>query len=158
MRINDMFTGVILGILSILLFRYAQSLPQLSGLSYGPGTFPSLIACGLFIGSIGLMISGFKDYKNPAALRSDEGNEDTQGIKKSTPFFYALSVPAAIVFYMVVSPIIGFSLSSFVIVGAMVAWLSKRWLLGLIVASCTTAVMWFTFAQVLQVPLPTFSF
>lgn len=155
MRINDMFTGAILGILSILLFRYAQSLPQLSGLSYGPGTFPSLIACGLFIGSLGLLISGFKDYKSRGTIAMEE--EESDGIKRSTQFFYALSVPAAIIFYMLVSPVLGFSISSFLIVGTMVAWLSRRWVLSLVVAACTTAVMWLAFVQALQVPLPTFA-
>ena len=154
MRINDMFTGVILAILSILLYRYAQTLPKLSGMDYGPGTFPSLIACGLFIGSLGLMLSGFTQYRNQKAQAS---SDPTAGSNRHH-FLYALSVPAAIIFYMVASPWLGFSLTCFLIVCAMVRWLSHRWLLSIIVAACTTAVMWFVFVKALYVPLPTFYF
>ncbi|MCQ9618289.1 tripartite tricarboxylate transporter TctB family protein [Paenalcaligenes niemegkensis] len=154
MRINDMFTGAILAVLSISLYLYAQSLPHIGGLSYGPGTFPSLIACGLFLGSLGLLFSGFKDFKN----RQEQDKPSPDGVKKSTQFLYALSVPVAITAYMVLSPWLGFSIVCFAIVGVMVSWLSKRWKLGLIVAAATTTVMWFAFAKALQVPLPTFSF
>lgn len=152
MRINDAITGLILAVGSVALFIYAQSLPKLSGLPYGLGTFPSVIACGLLLGSAGLIFSGLRQYL------ATKGQAKKVRQPWLIAFLYAMSVPAAIVLYMVLESWVGFAPLCFVIVFTMIGWLTQRWKMAAIVSLSTTLVMWLVFAEVLQVPLPTMPF
>ncbi|MGG4773255.1 tripartite tricarboxylate transporter TctB family protein [Alcaligenaceae bacterium 429] len=152
MRINDALTGLILAVGSVLLLMYAQTLPKLSGLPYGLGTFPSVIACGLLLGSVGLMYSGLRQYL------ATKGQAKKVRQPRLAAFLYAMSVPAAIVVYMVFESWLGFAPLCFVIVFSMIGWLTQRWKMAALVALSTTVVMWLVFSEVLQVPLPTMPF
>ncbi|HRL20930.1 tripartite tricarboxylate transporter TctB family protein [Alcaligenes sp. SDU_A2] len=155
MRINDAVTGLVLAIGSVCLFLYARTLPQLPGLPYGLGTFPSVIACGLLLGSVGLIFSGLRDC---LAAKGQAQGAPAKAAVSWRALLYAASVPGAIVLYMALESWVGFAPLCFAIVFAMIAWLTRRWKMAAVVAACTTAVMWLVFAKILQVPLPTMPF
>ncbi len=148
MRVNDIIPGIVLAICSVLLLLYARTLPPMAGLAYGPGTFPAVIAYGLLIGAVGLTLSGWRQ-------RASGDRSTAVGRKPWHPgaFLYALSVPAAVVAYMWLEPVLGFPVVAFLLVAAMIAWLTRRYWLAVIVAFCTATVMWYAFAVALQVPL-----
>ncbi|MEI2415803.1 tripartite tricarboxylate transporter TctB family protein [Orrella sp. JC864] len=171
MRVNDAIIGMVLAVCSLLLLGYARTLPVMPDLGHGPGTFPALVGYGLLAGSLGLIVSGLRARRAPRAeaapAAADEGADaSAAGIggaagpgarargDRLRAVLYALSVPAAVAAYVWLSEDLGFPLVSFAIIASMTAWLTRRWLLAAGVAAVATAVIWYAFAQVLQVPIP----
>lgn len=174
MRVNDAIIGIVLAVLSLLLLGYARTLPVMPNLGHGPGTFPALVGYGLLAGSLGLIVSGLRarraaraEAAPPAA--ADAGSDASTGAgaggsaaepgasargDRLRAILYALSVPAAVAAYVWLSEDLGFPVVSFAIIASMTAWLTRRWLLAAVVAAVATAVIWYAFAQVLQVPIP----
>ena len=61
MRINDAILGLIIIILSSLVIFESMSFPALPGVPYGPGLFPTIIACFMIVGGIILIFKGIKN-------------------------------------------------------------------------------------------------
>lgn len=145
MKIHDTASGVLLIAGSLALWVYAQRLPTMPNLPYGPGTFPSLVAIGLLVAGVVLAVSGLCQMRQRSAVVPHKGYRH---------WLYAASVPAAVVMYMVLAPWAGFPVAGFAVVALMVGWLYGRWLTAVLVAAGTVGLIWLVFVRLLGVPLP----
>lgn len=155
MRVNDMVSGVFLGVVSIGLLFYFYGLPSMGRFDFGSGTFPTIVAYGLLLGAVGLVYSGLKqkqsDYNE---VSDDEPPADRGNADKLVAFVYAMSVPTAVVAYIVLAPVLGFRIVAFCLLAGMMIWFTRRAVLSIAISLGTTAVLWFVFSVLLHVPLP----
>ncbi|MGH3424529.1 MAG: tripartite tricarboxylate transporter TctB family protein [Nocardioidaceae bacterium] len=156
----------------IAVLLYVRSFPQLPDGAPGPALFPGIIgALFVFFGLI-LVIRSFLHRGTASEARAgqdtaqDEPAPDeteagafqsiiTESIPARTAWINALSVLGSIVFYLLVSDLLGFSLTMAVLLIALMWRLGARPVVAIASSVATTFVLYLVFERVLLVPLPT---
>ena len=142
-------------IFAIAEIAYTQTFPSLHGQKFGPDLFPRLIGLALMASGVLLVIRGVLDKR-----RADDGNDESRWIKagpwlqQSRLKTNLLLVLVAMVGYVLFSDWLGFILSSMLILSVLLYRLGTSFPLSLLISTATTAVLQFTFAKLLLVPLP----
>ena len=151
MKFDDTILGTVLLVFAVLVVSYAQTFPTLAGMSVGPDLFPTIIGSGIGACGLGLIATGL-------ARRRAAGGGPWVGlapwVRSPRLMGNALAVLVALVFYIFSSKPLGFHITAFVIVGAIMVKLgvSARAAAGFAVA--VPLLIHYLFNDLLRVPLP----
>ena len=144
MRFNDVVIGIAAIIAGIIIIIHVQSYPVQPGGRPGPALFPTVLSVLLMIAG-GVLVAGGRRAGGPMWQVLPE--LDARGVGN-----IALTL-GAIVFYVAVSPFLGFLLTSFIVMAAMMFMLKARMLSALPVAAGATVIVYVIFNKLLMVPL-----
>jgi putative tricarboxylic transport membrane protein len=145
MRKNDLVFGSIFVVLGIFVFTQTFFYPSLEKGHPGPGLFPNLLAI-LFIIFGGVLI--LKTGK-PSGAGEEEALPPAHG--KVANAFFVLGI---IVVYVAVVDIVGFLLTSAVLLFALMLKLGAPAKRSVIASVCITLFINIMFLKILRVPLP----
>ena len=148
MKINDVLSGILIGIFGIIIFVHAQSFPPMQGQDIGPNMFPQLIAVGLVICAVMLVLKGLKTLKTESWI-SVPG---WLGQGRITLGF--LLIPIVLAFYVVVSESLGFLLTAVTLLLALFVVFEVRLKTAILIAPLGALVIHTLFYKLLKVPLP----
>src|SRR5262245_7525467 len=71
MRFSDSLLGALLIAFAVAVIAHASGFPPMPGQAFGPGLFPSVVASGLILASLGLVISGLRGGQRQPLLELD---------------------------------------------------------------------------------------
>lgn len=151
MKFNDMLLGALMAALGIGIALHAQTFPVMAGMQYGPEFFPTIIGAGIALCGFGLI--GKSALSTPPAERTrlvtlPDWMQDRVNIMR------ALGVPAAVVFYILAAPHLGFLLTMFLTTFGLLALLGNPIPLSTLIALILPAILHLSFSMGLRVPLP----
>jgi putative tricarboxylic transport membrane protein len=146
MRLNDTLLGALLLGFASWVWWQTTYFPAFPGQDYGPKLFPRILAAGIAFCGVVLVARGLR-ARAPWIAIEDWAREPARLMS-----FAAL--PAAAVFYLLVSTPLGFIPTAFILLLALFLWFRTRPVVALpVAAGVTLAVHWF-FASMMRVPLP----
>jgi putative tricarboxylic transport membrane protein len=159
---------VVLGVLSlaagIAVFLYASGMPTIAEGLPGPGLFPMII--GAFLAVLGAVLAlkallrrrapgpaGLTDIGEPVPADSAAGIEAADsgpgtGAGDGVPW------QNGIAFYVAAADVLGFAITMFVVLAAIMLVLRSRVLVAVLTAAGITAALYLVFELVLMVQLP----
>lgn len=148
MKFNDAVSGVVLLLFAVATIAYTWTFPSLPGQNYGPALFPRIIGGGMAICSILLIVSGIRHRKSvPIAEFGD-------WVRSPALLTNFVLVIAAALFYIFASDMLGFHLTSMVILLVLFVRLGVRVLASVVISIVVTFCIYQVFAGLLLVPLP----
>ena len=154
MKINDAIWGVLFIIGAAAVLIHVQGFPRIPGQNVGPGLFPGLIASGIaFCGAL-LIVRGL------SARSRNPGTESGLWFAlppwlRSPKHLAALGVFVLVnVLYLLVVDRLGFLITGFLYLLALMWVLGVRWRVAIPVAIVTTLAIHYAFYKLLKVPLP----
>jgi len=147
MKVHDAIVGLVFLCFGIFVVAYAQTLTPPRHLTYGPGFFPSLIGGGLILVGAGILVQGIR------AWRLQPLGEAPEWLRSPVLAMRFWILPAGVVFYIIAVEPLGFLLTVFLMLSAILkangASLPSSLAVGLTVAVIVNIV----FASLLHVPL-----
>ena len=146
MKISDKIFGAVLICFSLFVLVYARSLPTLPGQNYGSGFFPATAAIfTLGCGGI-LLVRGMKKKDKMLVL----------GEWTKSPVLVAniCLIPANLIFYMLVSDVLGFMPTVIIMLTFTIWWLRRKLKSSFIVAVVSSILIYVFFSKIMLVPLP----
>ena len=151
MKFNDAVIGIFFILFGGLLFYVTRNFPPMPGQAYGPDLFPRLIGAGMVFAGALLTVKGLRDRREGGdwAVPLDW----TRSPRAISNF---LLIVAVLVFYVLASERLGFLITGFLSLAAMLLWLRgfRTWASSGAIALASTLVIQFFFGQLLRVPLP----
>ncbi len=152
MKLNDAVWGVLLALLSAALLVHVQSFPNIPGQNVGPALFPGAVAAAMGVCALLLIARGLAARRNGAA---GAGWFEAPDWLRSPRHVLAFGVlVASSLFYLLAVQRLGFVLTAFVCLTALMWVLRVRLVLALPVALVITLVIHYAFYKLLRVPLP----
>ncbi len=148
MKFNDVFSGMVLMALSLLILLTVKDYPDIPGQNIGPGAFPGLLAALLALCSALLILKGIRTQRHHRWLVW--GN----WVKSWAHLRNFLITIACIGFYIAASEFLGFLICSTAILSTMFTTLGVRWKWILPLSLIVTLVVHTIFYKLLRVPLP----
>lgn len=146
MRMNDAVSGGALMAAAVVIVGYAQSFPARPGIAFGPGLFPTIIGCGLFIGGVLLAVQSWQ---------AGEGSHGLPDWARSPQALGGLALLFGLIaFYVLLADQLGFLVTAFVILSAFQVWFGVRVLPALGLAALGALALYLSFSRLLAVPLP----
>ena len=149
MKISDTVVGVGFVGAGAAIFAATLGYPRLDGGVPGPALFPQVLAV--------LMIGFGACLAFPAALRRHTNPPEATPVSAGPHpggVINALLVFAAIIAFMLVSPVLGFLLTTAAILLGLMWWLGTPLFRAALAAVGLTLFVYVTFGKVLRVPLP----
>lgn len=147
MRFNDAVIGFVLIVVGALVVWHARSFPAMPGQDYGPALFPTLLASGVMLGGAFLVVSGLRQR---AALV-----EWAAWTRQPLLLLNFLSVPAALLFYILFSDALGFLLAASLVLASLIALYRRGHVVSsIVIAAAAAIVIQQAFSRLLLVPLP----
>jgi len=148
-KVNDAIIGSVLMLFAAAVFAYTRTFPSVPGQEYGPGLFPGLIAVGLFASGVALIVKGIRDRRSaPWVVLAD-------WVRSSRHLVSFLLGIGGMVFYILGVPVLGFVVTSIILLVILLVWLRGRPLSSLVVGVVVSGGTYLVFHQVLRVPLAT---
>lgn len=150
MKVNDAISGVVLILLAGLVYYLTRDFPAMPGQPYGPALFPRLIAVLMALTGAVLVLAGARRRREaPAVVFGD-------WVRSPGHIANLFAVILAVIFYILASHRLGFLLTSFIILSALLLVLrGKRHIWSsTAISAVTTVVIQQFFGQLLRVPLP----
>lgn len=150
MKINDVFLGLIMLVIGVVIALHAQTFPVMAGMQYGPEFFPTIIGGGIALCGLGMVA-------NWAAFRHGPKQPWVvipEWMGSRINVLRALGILGAVVFYIVASPFLGFILTIFLTTLGLLLLLANPLWLSLSIALILPAILHFGFSVGLRVPLP----
>ncbi|SHH16244.1 tripartite tricarboxylate transporter TctB family protein [Cognatishimia maritima] len=148
MKLDDLINGVVFLVLGIGIVAYAQSLPTMAQIEYGPGFLPSIVGTGMALAGAALIIA--RIWKNVGIVDgwfAFNGN-GLRGLLGVGIFL------AAIVFYILTADTFGFLIVAPILLFVIVYWFERRWKLAITVSIVGTFLLHTFFYQIMKAPLP----
>jgi putative tricarboxylic transport membrane protein len=151
MKLDDALWGALLALLGGAILWHVQSFPRIPGQNVGPALFPGVVAAALVVCGALLVVGGLRARRRagggawvawPAWLRS-----------RPQALAFAVLV-AANVFYLLAVDRLGFIVTAFVCLAALMWSLRVRIAVALVVALATALAIHWAFYKLLRVPLP----
>lgn len=148
MKFNDVTSGIILLVFSIVLWTSAHDLPNPGDQLYGPAFFPEWIAAAMGIAAAVMIVTSRSQIGSQPFIGFDGWARDPRRLMQF------LLVPAAVIFYVYAVDQLGFMLTAALVLAVLLLALGTR----LIVAVPTTIgivlLVYAIFDMLLRVPLP----
>ncbi len=152
MKLNDAVWGALFALLGAALLWHVQGFPRIPGQNVGPGLFPGVLAVAMLVCGAVLIATGLKARRAPAAAsRWAVAPEWLRSPRHVLAFAVLVAVN---VFYLLVVDRLGFVLTAFVYLAALLWVLRVRFALVFPVALVMTLVIHYAFYKLLRVPLP----
>lgn len=146
MRLNDALLGLILLIFAAALAFVARDFPAVPGQNYGASAFPTLIAVGFAGCGLTLIASGLR-ARAPLVIWHD-------WIRNPIGRVNVLAIVAAVVFYVAAADVLGFMLTTGLILVVLLRLFGVGWGVTVAVSLATPLAMQYLFGSLLLVPLP----
>lgn len=149
MKFNDVITGAAFVALGAAMLVIASGFAGFPGQKYGPSLFPSLIGAALALCGLLLMAQGLRArLRGEAWLVLDADLRDRRG------GVAALMIVLTILAHIVIGDAVGFLPICIVSLLLLFLWLGLRPLTSVVTTVIATALIWWSFADLLRVPLP----
>jgi putative tricarboxylic transport membrane protein len=148
MKFSDIFSGLVLMALSLLILLTVKDYPDIPGQNIGPGAFPGLLAALLALCSVLLIFKGIKTQRHTPWLVWGEW------VTSRFHFRNFLITIGCLVFYITVSDFLGFLICSSAVLATMFTALGVRWKWTVMLSIIVTLVVHTIFYKALRVPLP----
>jgi putative tricarboxylic transport membrane protein len=151
-KLNDAVWGAFFALLGAAILWHAQGFPDMPGQNVGPGLFPSVLAGAMLVCGAILIGTGLKARRaDPAAAPWSVAPEWLRSRRHVVAF---LVLAAVNVFYLLFVDRLGFVLTAFVYLAALMWVLRVRLALVFPVALVMTLAIHYAFYKLLRVPLP----
>ena len=150
MKVNDAISGIFFILFGMLIFYLTKDFPIMPGQKYGADLFPRLIGFFMGLGGVALIIRGIKTRKGaPWATAMDWVSSSRHVIS----FFLVIGV---LIFYILVSDLLGFIPTAFISLMALLMWLRgpSYWRSSILISILSVMVIQQFFGEFLRVPLP----
>jgi putative tricarboxylic transport membrane protein len=150
---GDLVAGGLAVVFGATVLVYIRGFPQLPGGQPGPALFPGIIA-GLFVLFGGILVVRWFAQRRAGVGALAEGPEQPER-PTTRAWLTALAMCGAVVVYLLVVDLLGFTLTMSVLLFALMKVLGTRTLLAALASVTTAVVVMLLFQMVLLVPLPT---
>ena len=147
MKINDKIFGILLICFAVFVWMYSMTLPSLPGQKYGAGFFPAFTSIFIFGCGVLLFIRGLKQEKGWLVVLG----EWTTSPKLVSNICL---IPGSLVFYMLVSNLLGFIVTVIVMLTFTIWWLRGHLLSAFVVSVASAVSVYAFFSKLMLVPLP----
>ncbi len=152
MKLNDVVWGALFALLGAALLWHVQGFPRKPGQNFGPALFPGVLAVALLVCGALLLASGLKARR---AARGATAWAVAPDWLRSPRHLLAFAVlVASNVFYLLVVDRLGFLLTAFAYLTALMWVLRVRLALVVPVALVMALAIHYAFYKLLRVPLP----
>jgi putative tricarboxylic transport membrane protein len=148
MRFSDSLIAALLIALAAAVIVHASAFPPMPGQAFGPSLFPTLVAAGLILASLGLVVSGWRGGQRRPLLELDSWVRSPRLL-----FDFALIV-GGLLFYILFSEALGYLIAAPVALAAFLFATGTRALVALPVAVVVPLIIHYLFYTLLKVPLP----
>lgn len=148
MKISDAIFGFLLLAIGGAVLLTIRSYPTIPGQQVGPALFPGLIATGLCVGGLILLVRGLRQRLQVRWIEPGEWIRSPRHIAS----FVALI--GAILFYMLASELLGFIVTSSLILLGLFLVLQIKPMRAVIIAVLVSLLIHVMFYKLLRVPLP----
>lgn len=149
MKVSDVILGPLVVVIGLTAL-YASSLQPkpFFGSAYGGGLFPSIVGVGLVLGGGLLTLGAWREHAGGRLVELGDWISSPRHVSN------VVVVLGALVFYIVTSPWLGFIVSGFATLLALLLQFTRAPLASIIVAVITVAAVKIGFQDILLVPLP----
>ena len=154
MKLDDAIWGALFALLGAAILWHVQGFPRIPGQNVGPALFPGIVATAL--ARLRRAPDRLRAARAPGARAAPPcaGSRRRRGCARA-PQLLAFAVLVAVnVFYLLVVDRLGFLLTAFVYLAALMWVLRVRLALVLPVALVMTLLIHYAFYKLLRVPLP----
>lgn len=152
MKLDDALWGALLALLGGAILWHVRGFPNIPGQNVGPALFPGVVAAALVVCGALLVVNALR------SRRRDGGGAawiEWPAWLRSRPQALAFAVlVAANVFYLLAVDRLGFIVTAFVCLAALMWSLRVRVAVALVVALAMTLAIHWAFYKLLRVPLP----
>lgn len=152
MKLDDAVWGALFALLGAAILWHVQGFPHIPGQNVGPGLFPGVLAVALLVSGALLIASGLKARRADGAASRWAVAPDWLRSQRHLLAFAVLV--ASNVFYLLAVDRLGFLLTAFVYLAALMGVLRVRLALVLPVALIMALAIHYAFYKLLRVPLP----
>jgi len=151
-KINDALWGALFALLGAAILWHVQGFPRIPGQNVGPALFPGVLAVAMLVCGAILMATGLKGRR---ADRAASRWAVAPAWLRSPRHVLAFAVLVAVnVFYLLVVDRLGFLLTAFVYLAALMWVLRVRPAVAVPVAFVMALAIHYAFYKLLRVPLP----
>jgi putative tricarboxylic transport membrane protein len=149
-KVSDTVSGTLCVLGGAALAWHAGGFPKTAVQAYGPGFFPQLLGVLLAACGVVLVLRGVAQRQAAAAT----ADAVPDWARSPAAWARVALIPGAVLGYLGLAPAIGFLGAAVVPSGIMLAILTRRPVLALLVATLSAAGIWLVFAKLLLVALP----
>jgi len=148
MKFSDIFSGLVLMALSLLILLTVKDYPDIPGQNIGPGAFPGLLAALLALCSALLILKGIRTQRHTPWLVWGDWMKSALHLRN-----FCITI-GCLAFYITASDFLGFLICSALVLLTMFTALGVRlkWVLPLSIV--VSLVVHTIFYKALRVPLP----
>jgi len=149
-KVNDAISGLVFVLLAGAIYYVTRNFPIMPGQDYGAAFFPRTIATFMALLGAILIIRGIRERESVPWARPFEWMRSPPHVGNF------LLVVGALIFYIIVSDSLGFAITAFITLFALLFWLRGRqfWLSSLAISLVSVVILQQFFGQFLRVPLP----
>jgi putative tricarboxylic transport membrane protein len=151
LKFNDAVIGIFFVLFGGLLFYVTRDFPPMPGQAYGPDLFPRIIGAGMIFAGALLTAKGLRERREGAAWAAPlEWMHHPRAVSNF------VLVIAVLVFYILLSERLGFLVTGFLCLFALLVWLRgfNTWASSAGIALASVLVIQTFFGNLLRVPLP----
>jgi putative tricarboxylic transport membrane protein len=145
-KFSDGIFGLAFAAFGGWLIVHAAGFPTPPGNAYGPGFFPTILGAALAIAGVVLALPSLL-ARDPLLVLADWARSPGGWLRLAM-------VPGVVLAYLALAPRAGFLAAATLPTALLLAWLTRRPLLGIAVAAGSALAVWFVFGTLLLVPLP----
>jgi len=152
-KLNDAVWGALFALLGAAILWHVQGFPRIPGQNVGPGLFPGVLAVAMLVCGAILIATGLKARRGAggATFRWAVAPEWLRSRRHVLAFAVLV---ASNVFYLLVVDRLGFLLTAFVYLAALMWVLRVRLVVAVPVALIMALAIHYAFYKLLRVPLP----
>lgn len=150
MKVNDAISGIFFILFGLLIFYLTRDFPILQGQKYGAALFPRLIGFFMGVGGVALIFRGVRMRDGAPLVTVMDWVSSPRHLAS---FFLVIFV---LVFYILVSDVLGFIPTAFICLFVLLNWLRgiSTWLSSAGISILAVIVIQQFFGEFLRVPLP----
>ncbi len=152
MKVNDAVWGALLALLGAAILWHVQGFPRIPGQNVGPALFPGMLGAALLVCGAILIVSGLKARHAPGATAP--WAIAPAWLRSPRHVLALLVLVASNLFYLLAVDPLGFLLTAFVYLAALMGVLRVRLALVLPVSLVMALAIHYAFYKLLRVPLP----
>lgn len=148
MKFNDVTSGIILLVFSIVLWTSAHDLPNPGDQLYGPAFFPEWIAAAMGIAAAVMIVTSRSQIGSQPFIGFDGWVRDPRRVLQF------LLIPAAVIFYVYTVDELGFMLTAALVLAVLLLALGTRLIVAIPTTIGIVLLVYAIFDMLLRVPLP----
>ena len=152
MKFNDVVWGVLLALLGGAIVVHVQAFPRIRGENVGPALFPGIVAAALVVCGLVLVVLGLAQRR--AGAGAPPWSQAPEWLRSPPHVLAFVVLVASNVFYLLAVDRLGFLITAFVYLTALIWVLRVRLALVLPVALVMALLIHYAFYKLLRVPLP----